>query len=42
MPEFLNVTENSYSGIPIMRNEFANAGLPALIFSVVHGEFKVS
>lgn len=41
MPEFLNVTENSYSGIPIMRNEFAKAGLPALIFSAVHGEFKV-
>lgn len=24
-----------------MRNEFANAGLPAPVFSVVHGEFKV-
>lgn len=41
MLELLNVTENRYSGIPTMRNEFANAGLPAPIFSVVHGEFKV-
>lgn len=24
-----------------MRSEFANAGLPAPVFSVVHGEFKV-
>lgn len=39
--ELLNVTENRYSGIPTMRSEFANAGLPAPIFSVVHGEFKV-
>lgn len=41
MLELLNVTENRYSGIPTMRSEFANAGLPAPIFSVVHGEFKV-
>lgn len=41
MLELLNVTENRYSGIPTMRNEFANAGLPAPIFSVIHGEFKV-
>ena len=41
MLELLNVTENRYSGIPTMRNEFANAGLPAPLFSVVHGEFKV-
>lgn len=39
--ELLNVTENRYSGIPTMRSEFASAGLPAPIFSVVHGEFKV-
>ena len=41
MLELLNITENRYSGIPTMRNEFANAGLPAPIFSAVHGEFKV-
>lgn len=41
MLEFLNVTENKYSGIPTMRSEFANSGLPAPLFSVVHGEFKV-
>lgn len=39
--ELLNVTENRYSGIPTIRSEFASAGLPAPIFSVVHGEFKV-
>lgn len=41
MLELLKVTENRYSGIPTMRSEFANAGLPAPIFSVTHGEFKV-
>lgn len=41
MLELLKITENRYSGIPTMRNEFINAGLPAPIFSVVHGEFKV-
>jgi len=41
MLELLHVTENRYSGIPTMRSEFANAGLPAPLFSVVHGEFKV-
>ncbi len=41
MLELLKVTENRYSGIPTMRSEFANAGLPAPLFSVVHGEFKV-
>lgn len=41
MLELLNVTENRYSGIPTMRAEFLSAGLPAPIFSVVHGEFKV-
>ena len=39
--ELLNVTENRYSGIFTIRNELANAGLPAPLFSVVHGEFKV-
>ena len=41
MLELLHVTENRYSGIPTIRSEFANAKLPAPIFSVVHGEFKV-
>lgn len=41
MLELLNVTENRYSGIPTMRSEFASAGLPAPIFAVAHGEFKV-
>ena len=41
MLELLNITENRYSGIPTMRREFLNAGLPAPNFSVVHGEFKV-
>ena len=41
MLELMNITENRYSGIPTMRSEFAAAGLPAPIFSVVHGEFKV-
>ena len=39
--ELLKITENRYSGIPTMRTEFSNAGLPAPVFSVVHGEFKV-
>lgn len=41
MLELLHVTENRYSGIPTMRQEFQNAGLPAPVFSVVRGEFKV-
>ena len=41
MLELLKITENRYSGIPTMRTEFLNAGLPAPIFSVIHGEFKV-
>ncbi len=41
MLELLNVTENRYSGIPTMRMEFLNAGLPAPAFLVRHGEFKV-
>lgn len=39
--ELLKITENRYSGIPTMRSEFANAGLPTPIFSVIHGEFRV-
>lgn len=39
--ELLKITENRYSGIPTMRTEFISAGLPAPIFSVNHGEFKV-
>lgn len=42
MLELLNVTENRYSVIPTMRTELANAGLPAPLFSVKHGEFKVT
>lgn len=41
MLELLKITENRYSGIPTMRREFADAGLPAPLFSAVHGEFKV-
>ncbi len=41
MLELLKITENRYSGIPTMRIEFAKAGLPAPVFSVIHGEFKV-
>ncbi len=41
MLELLKVTENRYSGIPTMLKEFADAGLPAPVFSAVHGEFKV-
>lgn len=41
MLELLKITENRYSGIPTMRSEFIQAGLPVPIFSVVHGEFKV-
>ena len=41
MLELLNITENRYSGIPTIRMEFLNAGLPVPVFSVRHGEFKV-
>ena len=41
MLELLHVTENRYSGIPTIRMECRNAGLPAPVFSVAHGEFKV-
>lgn len=40
--ELLKITENRYSGIPTIRSEFSNAGLPAPIFSVIHGEFKIT
>ncbi|MBR0104213.1 MAG: DNA helicase [Firmicutes bacterium] len=39
--ELLKITENRYSGIPTMRYEFAKAKLPAPVFSVSHGEFRV-
>lgn len=39
--EVLHITENRYSGIPTIRNEFATAGLPAPVFSSSRGEFKV-
>lgn len=42
MLELLHITESRYSGISTIRNEFAQAGLPAPIFSVKHGEFKVT
>lgn len=41
MLEILNITENRYSGIPTMRSELKKASLPAPVFSVLHGEFKV-
>lgn len=41
MLELLNVTENRYSGIPTMRFELKNAGLPEPVFSVQRGEFRV-
>lgn len=39
--ELLKITENRYSGIPTIRKEFKKLGLPAPIFSIKHGEFKV-
>ena len=42
MLELLKITENRYSGIPTMRTECARAELPAPVFSVAHGEFKVT
>lgn len=41
MLELLHITENRYSGIPTIRNEFAKANLPEPIFKAEHGEFKV-
>lgn len=40
MLELLNVVENRYSGIPTIRKEFKDDGLPALIFSVKQGKFQ--
>jgi ATP-dependent DNA helicase RecG len=40
--ELLRVTENRYSGIPTIRAECRKAGLPAPIFGVHRGEFKVT
>jgi len=39
--ELLGVTENRYSGIPTMRSECAKHGIPAPIFEVRRGEFKI-
>lgn len=39
--ELLNITENRYSGIPTIRREFQDAGLPAPVFEVKHGDFTV-
>jgi len=41
MLELLNIAENRYPGIPTMRMEILNAGLPVPVFSVRRGEFKV-
>lgn len=38
--EALGVTENRYSGIPTIRAQAAEAGLPPPEFSVSHGQFK--
>ena len=40
--ELLKITENRYSGIPTIRYEFQNAGLPAPMFEVRHGDFIVT
>jgi ATP-dependent DNA helicase RecG len=42
MLEVLKITENRYSGIPTIRKECKNHGLPAPIFEVKHGEFSVT
>jgi len=39
--ELLHIAENRYSGIPTIRIECANAGLPAPVFEARRGEFKV-
>lgn len=41
MLELLKITENRYSGIPTMRRELLEAGLPLPIFVAKRGEFKV-
>ncbi len=40
--ELLKITENRYSGIPTMRRECQLFGIPEPVFSVLHGEFKVT
>ena len=40
--EILNVTENRYSGIPTIRRELREHGLPEPEFQIVHGEFSVT
>lgn len=41
MLEILHITENRYSGIPTIRREFEQAGLPAPVFQIRRGEFTV-
>ncbi|MBR5091396.1 MAG: putative DNA binding domain-containing protein [Ruminiclostridium sp.] len=41
MLEILHITENRYSGIPTIRREFEQTGLPAPVFEVRRGEFTV-
>ncbi len=40
--ELLKITENRYSGIPTIRREMSEAGLPAPRFENVRGTFKVT
>ncbi len=40
--ETLNLTENRYSGIPTIRTEMKNAGLPAPVFENSRGTFTVT
>lgn len=40
--EMLHITENRYSGIPTIRRELKNAGLPEPVFAVRRGEFVVT
>ena len=40
--EILKITENRYLGIPTIQKELKNTGLPAPIFSIIYGEFKVT
>ena len=39
--EVLHYTENRYSGIPTIMNEFASNNFPMPVFSLKHGDFKV-
>ena len=40
--ETMHITENRYSGIPTIRLEMKNAGLPAPKFEVIRGNFTVT